>query len=56
MLSDDRYAEMRIRLRAPRYGNTRLHQELSQKVSTETPLLPYYPSNRTNSPVVAIYG
>ncbi len=31
MLSDDRYAEMRIRLRAPRYGNTRLHQELSQK-------------------------
>lgn len=31
MLSDDRYAEMRIRLRAPRYGNTRLQQELAQK-------------------------
>jgi len=31
MLSDDRYAEMRIRLRAPRYGNTRLQQELTQK-------------------------
>lgn len=31
MLSDDRYAEMRIRLRAPRYGNSRLQQELSQK-------------------------
>ena len=31
MLSDDRYAEMRVRLRAPRYGNTRLQQELAQK-------------------------
>lgn len=31
MLSDDRYAEMRIRLRAPRYGNSRLQQELAQK-------------------------
>ena len=31
MLSDDRYAEMRTRLRAPRYGNTRLQQELAQK-------------------------
>lgn len=31
MLSDNRYAEMRTRLRAPRYGNTRLQQELAQK-------------------------
>lgn len=31
MLSDDRYAEMRTRLRAPRYGNNRLKQELAQK-------------------------
>ena len=31
MLSDDRYAEMRTRLRAPRYGNSRLQQELAQK-------------------------
>ena len=31
MLSDDRYAEMRARLRAPRYGDTRLRQELAQK-------------------------
>ncbi len=30
-LSDGRYAEMRTRLRAPRYGNTRLQQELAQK-------------------------
>ncbi len=31
MLSDDRYAEMRARLRAPRYGDSRLRQELTQK-------------------------
>lgn len=31
MLSDNRYAEMRTRLRAPRYGDTRLRQELAQK-------------------------
>ena len=31
MLSDDRYAEMRTRLRAPRYGDSRLRQELAQK-------------------------
>lgn len=31
MLSDNRYAEMRARLRAPRYGDTRLRQELAQK-------------------------
>ncbi len=31
MLSDDRYAEMRARLRAPRYGDNRLRQELMQK-------------------------
>lgn len=31
MLSDNRYAEMRTRLRAPRYGDSRLRQELSQK-------------------------
>lgn len=31
MLSDDRYAEMRARARAPRYGNSRLRQELTQK-------------------------
>lgn len=31
MLSDDRYAEMRTRSRAPRYGNSRLRQELAQK-------------------------
>ena len=31
MLSDNRYAEMRTRLRAPRYGNSRLQQELTQK-------------------------
>lgn len=31
MLSDDRYAEMRVRLRAPRYGDIRLRQELAQK-------------------------
>ena len=31
MLSDDRYAEMRARLRATRYGDTRLRQELAQK-------------------------
>lgn len=31
MLSDDRYAEMRARLRAPRYGDSRLRQELAQK-------------------------
>ncbi len=31
MLSDDRYAEMRTRLRAPRYGDSRLRQELHQK-------------------------
>lgn len=31
MLSDDRYAEMRARLRSPRYGDSRLRQELTQK-------------------------
>ena len=31
MLSDDRYAEMRARVRAPRYGDSRLRQELTQK-------------------------
>jgi regulatory protein len=31
MLSDNRYAEMRTRLRAPRYGDSRLRQELAQK-------------------------
>ena len=31
MLSDDRYAEMRARARAPRYGDSRLRQELTQK-------------------------
>ena len=31
MLSDNRYAEMRARLRAPRYGDSRLRQELAQK-------------------------
>jgi len=31
MLSDDRYADMRARLRAPRYGDSRLRQELAQK-------------------------
>ena len=31
MLSDNRYAEMRTRLRAPRYGDSRLRQELTQK-------------------------
>ena len=31
MLSDTRYAEMRTRVRAPRYGDSRLRQELAQK-------------------------
>lgn len=31
MLSDTRYAEMRTRLRATRYGNRRLQQELAEK-------------------------
>lgn len=31
MLSDHRYAEMRTRLRSPRYGDSRLRQELAQK-------------------------
>ena len=31
MLSDNRYAEMRTRSRAPRYGDSRLRQELAQK-------------------------
>ena len=31
MLSDNRYAEMHTRLRAPRYGDSRLRQELAQK-------------------------
>lgn len=31
MLSDNRYAEMRTRLRAPRYGDSRLRQELTQQ-------------------------
>lgn len=31
MLSDNRYAEMRARVRAPRYGDSRLRQELAQK-------------------------
>ena len=31
MLSDSRYAEMRTRIRAARYGDSRLRQELAQK-------------------------
>lgn len=31
MLSDNRYAEVRVRLKAPRYGDNRLRQELTQK-------------------------
>jgi regulatory protein len=55
MLSDDRYAEMRTRLRAPRYGNSRLQQELAQK-GIETPLPPLLPNNPMNSRAVANSG
>ena len=38
MLSDNRYAEMRTRLRAPRYGDSRLRQELAQKGIDRDPI------------------
>lgn len=56
MLSDDRYAEMRTRLRARVTATRAYNKNLPRKALTVTPLRPLSLNSRTNYPAAAICG